>query len=208
MRKELFNSDLLALTPDALASELAGTEENADLCRAAALIASALNRGGMVALCGNGGSASQAEHFAGELVGRFTMDRPPLPAIALTSNSAVVTAIANDYGFEEVFARQVEAYLGSGDVLVGLTTSGRSRNVVRAFEVARELGVATVAFVGRAGDADEVLRSADVVLAAETNDGTPAVQETHEALGHRLCALVEWALFGERRDRCGACDPA
>ena len=203
--REPFNADLPAF--DALAAELAGTEENQDLLRAVALIASSLNRGGTVALCGNGGSASQAEHFAGELVGRFTMERPALPAIALTSNSAIVTAIANDYGFDEVFARQVEAYLGAGDVLVGLTTSGRSRNVVRAFEVARERDAATVAFVGRADDADEVLRAADVVLAVETDGGTPAVQETHEQFGHRLCGLVEWALFGERRDSDGACDP-
>jgi D-sedoheptulose 7-phosphate isomerase len=196
-RRAPFNADFAGPTVEELARVLGEREKNEELLRAVALVAGSLNRGGMIALCGNGGSCSQAEHFAAEMVGRFMLERPPLPAIALTCNSAIMTSIANDYGYDEVFARQVRGYLDAGDVLIGLTTSGRSRNVIRAFEVAREIGVATVAFIGRVADADEVLREADVVLACDLfGTETPVVQETHEALGHRLCALVEWALFG------------
>ncbi len=160
-------------------------EMEGDVERAADLIASALKKGGKVLVCGNGGSATDAQHFAGELVGRLKGDRPPLPAISLTADTAVLTALANDYGYGEVFARQVEAIGGEGDVLVAISTSGRSENVNRAVEAAKRKGMGVIYLTGRGGKV-----KGDVVLAVPTED-TQRIQEVHRLLLHVIAEIVE-----------------
>lgn len=152
----------------------------------------ALRKGNKVLLLGNGGSAADAEHIAGELAGKFTLFREPLPAIALTTNTASLTAIANDFGYENVFARQVRGLVARGDVVVGLSTSGESPNVIRAMDEAREHGAVTVAFTGSKG----ALRDrAQYVLSIPSGD-TPRIQEAHMLAGHIICFLIETSLFG------------
>lgn len=164
-------------------------EELADaLTQAVAITVRALRSGGKILLCGNGGSSADAQHFAAELVGKFMLDREPWAAIALSDNVAAVTAIANDYAYEDVFARGVRAHGRTGDVLIGLSTSGKSRNVVAAFEAARALGVLTVAFVGPGGS--PLADVADIVLHVD-GAGTARIQEGHKLLGHTLFELVE-----------------
>ncbi len=167
-------------------------ERQLDVLQAAAdLLVACLREGGKVLLCGNGGSAADAQHIAGELVGRFQRERKALAAIALTTDTSVMTAWANDYDFEGVFARQVEGLLRAGDVLWAFSTSGRSANVLAAAERARSMGGRILAFTGRAGRPLEGL--ADVCLAVET-DCTARVQEVHQLAYHILCDLVETAL--------------
>ncbi len=169
--------------------EESGRRLRAPLLEAVEMLAACLGQQGKVLVCGNGGSAADAQHLAGELVGRFKAPgRPALPVLALTADTAVLTAWANDVGFDEVFARQVEALARSGDVLVGLSTSGRSRNVVRAFEAARRLGVRSVAFAG--GDGGELGRLADVAVVVPSSD-TQRIQEVQAVLIHLLCELLE-----------------
>jgi len=156
---------------------------------AAQLIGEVLERGGKLLVCGNGGSAADAQHLAAELVGHFKAnDRLPLPAIALTADTALLTALSNDFGFETVFARQVQAIGRPGDVLLGMSTSGNSRNLTRAFEMARTIGIQTVAFLGR--DGGELVRAADLPVVVPSWD-TQHIQETHLVLIHLLCELVE-----------------
>ena len=152
----------------------------------------ALRNGYKVLFAGNGGSAADAQHLAGELVSRFAYDRPGLPAFALTTDTSVLTAIGNDYGYERVFARQVEAVGMAGDVFFGLSTSGRSPNVLNALDVARAKRLVTVGMTGRggghmAGRCDHLLRV--------PSDVTPRIQEGHIAIGHAICQLIEEALF-------------
>lgn len=163
---------------------------------AAAAIAAAFEAGGKLLLCGNGGSAAQCQHIAAELVGRLTRDveRRALPAIALTTDTALLTACGNDFGFETVFARQVEALQRPGDVLLAISTSGDSPNVVRAVEAARAAGLRTIALIGQGGRLAEL---AEVVIAVPSTS-TQHIQEAHLAVGHVLCDLVERRLFGER----------
>jgi D-sedoheptulose 7-phosphate isomerase len=155
----------------------------------------ALARGNKVLLCGNGGSAADAQHLAGELVSRFMFDRPGLPAFALTTDSSVMTAIANDYGYEHVFARQVEAVGTKGDVLIALSTSGRSPNILAALRTAREKGIATIGFTGRIGG--DMPSLCDVVCRVPA-DETPKIQEGHIVVGHIVCGVVERTLFAAR----------
>lgn len=150
-----------------------------------------LRGGNKVLLCGNGGSAADAQHLSAELTGRFLRDRRPLPSVALTTDTSALTAIGNDYGFEQVFSRQVHAVGIHGDALVGISTSGASRNVVAAFETAADLGIATVALTGRDGGA--LAEIADVAVRAPAT-ATPRVQELHIAIGHTICELLEEAL--------------
>lgn len=161
------------------------------LARAARFLARTLADGGTVFICGNGGSASQAQHFAAEFVGRFLMERPGLPAAALTTDTSILTAVGNDYGFEEIFARQVQALMRPGDVLWGLSTSGRSPNVLKAFTAAKAAGGRTLLMCG--AKAPEGLEL-DFVITAQTPD-TPRVQEMHLLYGHTLCQLVDHLLF-------------
>lgn len=158
---------------------------------AAETMARAVTSGGKVLLFGNGGSATDAQHVAAELVGRFERARAPLAAVALTADPSVVTSIANDEGFDRVFARQIDALGRSGDVAVGITTSGQSPNVVMALARARELGLRTIAVTGR--DGGEAGRLADVHVNVAT-DSTARAQEVHRTLLHAMCALIERAV--------------
>jgi D-inositol-3-phosphate glycosyltransferase len=152
-------------------------------------MASTLERGRKVLLCGNGGSAADAQHFAGELVGHFKRDdRRPLPALSLTADSAILTALGNDVGYAEVFSTQVRAFGQSGDLLIGISTSGRSPNLVRAFHTAREMGLRRMALLGK--DGGELAALADAPVVVPSWD-TQHIQETHLVLLHLLCDLVE-----------------
>jgi D-sedoheptulose 7-phosphate isomerase len=162
---------------------------------AAAAIAGSLRRGGKLLLFGNGGSAAEAAHTATELVGRFMRNRRGYSAVALTADGCVMTSIANDYGYEQLFARQIEALGRAGDVALGLTTSGGSPNVVRGLEAARALQLATIALTGRDGGAAG--RAADIHVNVPS-DATPRVQEVHLALLHVICDLVESELTAEQ----------
>jgi len=158
----------------------------------AELIVASFRAGGKVLFCGNGGSAADAQHLAAELAGRLRLDRPGLPAMALTVNASVLTAVANDFGYDEVFARQVEALGAAGDVLIGISTSGSSQNVVRALEQAREGGLTTVAMVGDAGG--EMVNVSDVAIRVPVT-ATQHVQEAQIAVGHAICEIVEAEMF-------------
>jgi D-sedoheptulose 7-phosphate isomerase len=151
-----------------------------------------LENGGTLFFCGNGGSAADAQHLAAELAGRYTLDRPPLPAVALTTNSSSVTAIGNDYGFAQVFSRQLEGLATRGDVLVAITTSGGSANVTRAVDSARRMGLVVIGFTGAKGAS--FAAKCDLALITPSFS-TPRIQEGHIAMGHALCELIERALF-------------
>ena len=159
---------------------------------AARLMIEGLKGGGKVLFCGNGGSAADSQHLAAELTGRYLRDRAPLAAVALTVDTSALTAIANDYSYDEVFSRQVRGLGRAGDVLVGISTSGNSRNVVAALEAARALGMRTVGLTGAAGGRMKEL--CDVCLCVPSTD-TPRIQEMHIAAGHMLCELVENAFM-------------
>ncbi len=146
-----------------------------------------LERGHKLIVCGNGGSAADAQHMVAELVGRFALERRPFPAIALTTNSSILTAWANDYSYETVFSRQVEALAQSDDVLIGISTSGNSPNVLRAVEAAKLKGVFTI---GLSGEGGKLADAADLCLCVPSNS-TPRIQEAHIAIIHILCALIE-----------------
>lgn len=150
--------------------------------------------GNKVLLFGNGGSAADAQHLASELAGRFYRDREALPAIALTTNTSSLTAIANDYGYETVFVRQLQGLVKKGDVVIGISTSGNSPNVLLAIEEAKRLGAVTIAFTGKGGRLKKLV---DYVLPIPSED-TPRIQEAHITAGHIICYLVEEALFGGR----------
>ncbi len=162
------------------------------IAAAADLIAAALRRGGKLLLCGNGGSAADCQHMAAEFVGRLTRekDRPGLPAIALTTDTSFLTAYANDVGFDGVFARQVQALGSAGDVLIAISTSGGSRNVLAAAEEARRKGLSVVALLGEDGP---LAKAADVAIRVPTRD-TQLIQQVHLAVEHLICHLVERTL--------------
>ena len=155
-------------------------------------IARRLKEGGKVLLCGNGGSAADCQHIAAELVGRFGMERKAIPAIALTTDTSILTAVANDYSFDRIFERQVEALGQEGDVLIGISTSGNSRNVIRAVEKAKEMGILTVGFLGK--DGGTLAKLVDYPLVVKSFS-TPRIQEVHITLGHVLCDFIEKFLF-------------
>lgn len=154
----------------------------------AKVMASALHRGNQIFWCGNGGSAGDSQHLAAEIVGRFRRERRGLPSIALTTDTSILTSVANDYGYEAVFARQIEALGNEGDVLVGISTSGNSHNVVCALQAARARSIVTVAFTGEGGGRMAAL--ADYLFAVHSRD-TARVQEAHMLAGHMLCDWVE-----------------
>jgi len=158
-----------------------------------ALCTKALANGNKLMFAGNGGSAADAQHWAGELVSRFNFDRPGLAAIALTTDTSILTAIGNDYGYDYVFARQVEALARPGDVLLVITTSGGSKNVLRAVTAAREREVAVVGFTG--GRGTEFAAQCDHCFVVPSTE-TPKIQEGHEFLGHLICGLIESEVFG------------
>lgn len=174
--------------------EFVATQAEA-VVRAAEAMASALRDGRTILLFGNGGSAADAQHIAAEFTNRFETERPPLAALALTTDTSALTAIGNDYGFDEVFEKQVKALGRKGDVAIGISTSGNSRNVVRALEAARAQGLVTIGFTGQGGGKMTTLCEH---LFRVPSGVTARVQETHITLGHTLCALVDEILYGRR----------
>ena len=172
-------------------------EHAAALANAVDLVATALGAGRTLLLFGNGGSAADAQHIAAELVGRFLGERAPLRAIALTTDTSALTAIANDYGYDEVFARQVRALGRTGDVAVAISTSGKSPSVLRAVEAARALGMKTIGLTG--GDGGPLATLVDVELRVSASTLSCRIQEAHILIGHVLCELVDRRLFGMQR---------
>jgi D-sedoheptulose 7-phosphate isomerase len=144
-------------------------------------------------LAGNGGSAADAQHIAAELVGRYGFDRPSIPSLALTTDTSCLTAIGNDYGYDKVFSRQLEGMGQEGDLFIGISTSGNSKNIISAFISAKKMGITTVALVGR--DGGEMAKIADIALIVPS-DSTPRIQESHILIGHIICDVIEKELFG------------
>ncbi len=155
-------------------------------------VVSAVKRGNRIIFAGNGGSAADAQHLAAEFVSRFEFDRPGLPALSLSTDTSMITAIGNDYGYERLFLRQLQAQARPGDVFVGITTSGKSRNVLRAFEACKDLQVTSIALCGLGGELEDKV---DHVLRAPSHH-TPRIQECHILIGHIICAEVEQQIFG------------
>jgi len=182
-----FQSSLDGLTKAAQSADLRATTH-----AIARTVADALKAGNKLLLIGNGGSAADAQHIAAEIVGRYKQERPGWAAIALTTDTSALTAIANDYGFEQIFARQVQGLAKRGDVLFALTTSGRSPNILAALKVARDLGVTTVGFTGTKG---ESMRAACDHLFVAPTDDTPVIQQVHMMAMHAICDEVEQALI-------------
>jgi len=145
-------------------------------------------------LAGNGGSAADAQHIAAELVGRYGFDRPSIPSLALTTDTSNLTAIGNDYGYDQVFSRQLEGMGQAGDIFIGISTSGNSVNIIKAFESAKKKGITTVALTGR--DGGVMAKMADVALVVPS-DSTPRIQESHILIGHIICDIIEKETFGE-----------
>ena len=191
--KPIKSTNTLALLTRSLKDHLEATqrllESNLDQIMAAGeLIRQTLHSGNKILICGNGGSAADAQHIAAELVGRYEAERRPWPAIALTTDTSALTALSNDYGYEEVFARQVQALARENDLLIALSTSGRSANVIRAAEKARELGCKTIALTG--ADGGPLSSVCDLVLSVPTLR-TSRVQELHITIGHLWCEMVD-----------------
>ncbi len=176
-------------TKEKVLAECVGTIE-----KIGSLLSGALKAGNKVLFCGNGGSAADSQHIAAELVGRFCKERAALPAIALTTDSSILTCLGNDYGYEHVFRRQVEALGQSGDVLVGITTSGNSANVLAAVVAARAKGMKTVAFTGHGGG--KIVSCVDLALVIPS-DNTQRIQESHIMVGHIVCSIIETTLFSK-----------
>jgi len=165
------------------------------------VLVNALKQGNKVLLFGNGGSAADSEHIAAELVGRFAFDRPALPALALSVNTSCVTAIGNDYGFDRVFSRQLEALARSGDVAIGISTSGNSLNVLNAMSTAKEIGLHTIALTGCTGG--KLRNTVDHCICAPSNE-TPRIQECHILIGHIISELVEREIFHKEGHASGS----
>ena len=166
--------------------------------RAVSIITSALKAGNRIWFCGNGGSAADAQHLAAEFSGRFYLDRKALPAEALHCNTSYLTAVANDYSYDEVYARLVNGICSPGDILIGLTTSGNSKNIINAFEVARERKIVTMGFTGSGGGKIKPL--CDILFNIPSTD-TPRIQECHMLIGHIICQLVEEKFFVTGNDK-------
>jgi D-sedoheptulose 7-phosphate isomerase len=179
--------------------------QNAEListiAEASRMIVNALQQGNKILLFGNGGSAADAQHIAAEFVGRFAFDRPALPALALSVNTSCITAIGNDYGFDVVFSRQIEALSKKGDVAIGISTSGNSVNVIRGMSTSRKLGLSTLALTGCTGG--KLKHEVDHCLCAPSNE-TPRIQECHILMGHIMSELVEETIFHEEGSISGS----
>ena len=171
---------------------LADGEFLARIQKAADIIIASLQGGGKIHFCGNGGSAADAQHLAAELSGRFYYDRPPLNAEALHCNTSYLTAVGNDYGYEHIFARLLRGTAKKGDVLIGISTSGNSRNILEAYGVCKDMGINTISMTGETGGKMKEL--SDLLLNVPSTD-TPRIQESHILIGHIICELVESAIF-------------
>lgn len=163
--------------------------------KAADMIITSLKGGGKIHFCGNGGSAADAQHLAAELSGRFYYDRPPLNAEALHCNSSYLTAVGNDYGYEHIFARLLRGTGHKGDVLIGISTSGNSKNILYAYDVCKELGINIISMTGETGG--KMKEASDLLLNVPSTD-TPRIQESHIMIGHIICELVESAIFPKK----------
>ncbi len=183
IRKRILESTYVKQSSLSLVAEIAALARKMVEC---------YKKGGKVVLFGNGGSAADAQHIAGELVSRFYLDRPMLDAVALTTNSSVMTAIGNDYGFEDIFARQLENLIGENDVVIGISTSGKSLNVIKALKMARGRKIFTAGMCGKKPDA--MSDCCDLIISVPSED-TPRIQEVHITIGHIICELVEKELF-------------
>ena len=172
--------------------EVFANENLSRLVRVVDVITNSLNGGHKVLLFGNGGSAADAQHLAAEFVNRFLIERPPLPAIALTTDTSVITSIANDYDFSEIFSKQIRAIGREGDVAWGISTSGSSPNVLKAFQAAAKIGMTTIAFTGK--DGGKMAGMVDICLNV-TSGSTPRIQEAHITAGHVICEMVDYRLF-------------
>ena len=179
--KEEFSSHLETI------NNVIGSMEN-DIETASTIIVDALKNGNKILLCGNGGSAADAQHIAAELTGRYKTERRGLPGIALTTDTSAITAIGNDYGYDRVFDRQVESLANKGDVIIGISTSGNSKNVVSALKLGQELGCKTVGLTGRDGGAMNDV--CDINLVVPSNN-TPRIQEMHILFGHTICQIID-----------------
>ena len=174
-------------------------ELGAPIARAGVLLAESLRAGGKVMACGNGGSAADSQHFAAELVNRFERERAPLAGLALTTDTSNLTSIANDYAYEQVFSKQVRALGRRGDVLIAISTSGNSRNVIEAMRAAAELGIRTIALTGNGGGRMAALLGEDDVHVCVPHKTTARIQEVHLLTLHCLCDLVDLQLLGEKK---------
>ena len=188
---------------DSAETKLRMCEQAEDIAAAAKACVDSLKHGHKILLCGNGGSAADAQHIAAEFVSRFNLDRAALPALALTVDTSILTACGNDYGFEQVFARQVEAFGAQGDVLIGISTSGASPNVLLAMAAARRRRMVTIAMCGLGG----TLRGLGDHVIAVPSQETPRIQEAHITAGHIICGLVEEAMFGGSADAGANAEP-
>ena len=159
---------------------------------AADKIIASIKNGGTLYICGNGGSAADSQHFAAELIGRFLMEREPIKALALTANTSILTAIGNDYGYDKVFERQVDAFVGPKDILFGISTSGNSANIINALKMAKKKGALTMSLLGCGGG--KIAQESDFPIICSSND-TPRVQEMHILIIHILCSVIENKLF-------------
>ena len=175
-------------------SLLSSLEVVLTIAKVSEILVYALKQGNKALLFGNGGSAADAQHIAAELVGRFAFDRPALPALALSVNSSCVTAIGNDYGFDRVFSRQLEALARPGDIAIGISTSGNSPNIIHAMSAARKMGLLTIALTGSTGG--NLRKSVDHCIRVPSNE-TPRIQECHILIGHIISELVEREIFHE-----------
>lgn len=185
-------SDLIEASIATKQELLRSVDTVSTIAKVCALLVAALRKGNKVLLFGNGGSAADAQHIAAELVGRFAFNRPALAAVALSVNSSCVTAIGNDYGFDHVFARQIEALAQSGDVAIGISSSGNSPNVIHGVLAAKKMGLRTIALTGRTGG--KLLNTVDHSICVPSTD-TPRIQECHVLIGHIISELVEQEIF-------------
>lgn len=187
-------NDIEIQLQESIATKKALLSANLDVIREIAdVIVKAYKDKRCVYLIGNGGSAADAQHIAGELIGRFKINRRPLPAIALTTDTSVITAIANDFGYETCFARQIEALAKPGDVLLAFSTSGNSKGILNAVQVAKSLRAITIGFTGKDGG---LLKSVVDICLKIPSDNTPRIQECHITVGHIICSIVEKEIFG------------
>lgn len=164
------------------------------IIQSAELVADTFKAGNKLLICGNGGSAADAQHLAAEFVNRFVIERPPLPAVALSTDTSIITSIGNDYTFDQIFSKQIKAIGKDGDVLMAISTSGDSKNVILAVKVARDMGIKTIGLTGKGGG--KMAKMVDILLNVDS-DVTARIQEVHITAGHIICELVDHILFQE-----------